>query len=216
VKYGLFALLLAAFTNTASATTVHLISYLLPGDPGYQIFNQTAQNPCVIGDNPCGGGPIPFTAIGNDSSYDVYSPIYTASQITNIVGGSTFILGLDLNNNANPQTITAVEMLISGTSVNNILTNPTDLYQWAGSISLKAAANGSGHSDMLFQTFDLTGFAANTQVQFHLVMPTATPGAESLFLINNGDLVAPEPSTFGLAGASFVALAAIRRRRKRP
>jgi len=196
---ALFGLLCASFSQAAIITLVN------PSNP---IFQQNSQNPCVIGDNPCGpDNPIPYTSLpnGNPDSYDLNSPTYTVQTILNIVNGPVFSLALDLNNTSAPQTVDLVEMYL-----NNVL-----LDSWTGPLSLVAANNGSGFSDILFTGFDLTGKQTTDSVYFRLKMSVVNDGPEALFLISNNSPAVPEPSTALLLGGALTGLAIWRRRASR-
>lgn len=194
------------------------ITLLSQGDSGYASYQQNNQNPCVMGDNPCGPNePIPYTSLsggGNTNSYDAVSPDYTVGQLKTVVGSAYFMLGLDLNNNSNPQGLQLVAMDIDTGS------GFQEAQSWIGDILVSASNNGSGHSDLLFKFFDISGYGSNTGVRFRLKMDPVNPGAESLFLIaTNGDGVVinvndiPEPSTAMLLGGALLSLGLYRRRK---
>src|SRR5437899_1362906 len=65
--------------------------------PGSQIFQQTLNNPCILGDPSCnnpGGFGFTLLPVQTDGTYS--SPMYTVGQITALVG-NTFSVGLDIN-----------------------------------------------------------------------------------------------------------------------
>src|SRR5205823_1669289 len=83
---------LALFSAGVGATPLTFQS------PGAQIFQQTLNNPCVIGNpscnNPAGFGftEIPVSTNPNTLS----SPTYTVGQIT-AIAGNIFAVGVDIN-----------------------------------------------------------------------------------------------------------------------
>jgi hypothetical protein len=73
-------------------------------------FQQTTNNPCVIGDESCGQPAgmgknqtpgytnYPGTPLSNGSTYDAYSPTYSYAFLTGVLGGQTsFRIGIDDN-----------------------------------------------------------------------------------------------------------------------
>lgn len=197
-------LVLGASGLSALASSITLIN---PSNPSVQ---QSGQSPCVIGNNPCGSGGtsgtpfnLAYTLVTNGSSYDLFSPTYTVANITAITGSSTFSLGLDLNDNNNPQTIEKVALFV----------NSAEYQSWVGPLDVKSTNNGTGASDVTFSGFDLSSFGSNATVQFELKMSNLNAGGENLFLIGSSPTTIPEPSSSLLIGTGLVALGTFARRR---
>ena len=170
-------------------------------------FQQTTNNPCVIGEPSCKQpAGFPLTVFPpNDATFDGSSPEYTVSQITQVAGGD-FIMGLDVNQTNNPQTLSLFEMLVNGIVVDTynttILVPPT-----AG------GGNGNGYADYTFTGFtSLSGYADDAVVEFHAVMSGLNDGREQFFLIHadggggGGGAVVPEPATIAMLGLGCLAL----------
>ncbi len=207
-KIVLAVFLLVVAATVASANTLTLTPVTIVHQ-----YQQTTNNPCVIGDNSCNqpaGMLYTLLDAGSATSYDAVSPTYTVGQLTTITGG-TFIMGIDINQSSAVQTLTLVEMYIDG--------NLVDTY----SVSLANAevppttggGNGNGYADYILTGFtSLTGYNSDLDVYFHIVMPSANDGAEEFFLISApAPPQIPEPSSLMLLGTGLLGAAGAVRRK---
>jgi PEP-CTERM motif len=203
------AVLLVAGAAASYADTVTLVGPIDTHD-----YQQTTNNPCVIGNpscqNPAGFNvtTIPANPAGNTYNM-VQSPTYTVSQIESIVGSNAFWVGIDINQTSVPQTLDYFGMTVNGVVVDSFSTLT----------SVPSSNNGNGYADYLLETFHLAGFAGTASVQFTMDMPLANDGAEQFFLISATPTTpppppaVPEPGTFALLGSGLVSMAGLLRRK---
>jgi PEP-CTERM motif-containing protein len=199
------ALFLVAAATVASANTLTLQPVLI----NHQ-YQQTTNNPCVIGDPSC-NQPAGFgeTIFPIASSYDSVSPVYTVAQINAITGGG-FIIGVDINQTVDTQTLALFEMLINGVVVDTYSANPATLVP-----PTVGGGNGNGYADYILTNFtSLAGYKDTDTVQFHVIMPIVNDGREEYFLISApAPPPVPEPSSLMLLGTGLVTAAGIVRKK---
>src|SRR6266478_1871534 len=183
-------LLLSSVVVLAGGTASYADTITLVGPFATNIYQQTANSPCVIGNPSCNNPAgfdvttIPANPAGNGYNM-VASPIYTVSQIESIVGSNAFWVGIDINQTSVPQTLDYFAMTVNGV-VEDVFSTLT---------SVPSSNNGNGYADYLLETFQLASFAGTDSVQFIMNMPLANDGAEQFFLIGAGTTPPPPAST---------------------
>ena len=143
-KFILLAVGALLTTNIASAGLTLDVS-------GAVSFQQTTNNPCVIGDPSC-KEPSGFfydkesgTPSFNGGSYDLFSSVYVAGAGvgTGDVIPTTFQLGIDENFNTNPEYLVSFTTWVCNGTPNSVSTQNRS----AGSTGVNAIPNGSPAAD---------------------------------------------------------------------
>ena len=174
-------------------------------------FQQTANNPCVIGDPSCNEpSGMTYTSNTGPGDYTLTSPIYTATSPFSTFSGNliptSFIIGIDSNiaKGAGFQNLTFFDTYVC---------NPTCTLDAANSYQtatdLPNNNNGNGYSDATLSGFALT---AGLNYEFKVGVTNATDGMEEFFIIQNNSPSVPEPVTSALVGSGLIAHFFVRRR----
>jgi len=183
--------------------------------PGSQIFQQTLNSPCIIGDpscnNPAGFG-FTLLAVSPAGTTLVSSPTYTVGQITGIVGNA-FIVGLDINQAT--QNVPAYSLIDnpSFAFTLNIDGGAPEFTLVCGTTCVSTLVNnGNGFSDALIRGFDLSGFDPSLNAVFTVSYINDTDGREEFFIIPGNATPVPEPTTLLLVGTLLAGLGVVARR----
>jgi hypothetical protein len=192
---------------------------------GTTVFQQTANSPCVIGNNSC-NQPTGFDSFedangaGGGGTYNFFSPVYQAISPFTAPGSfdgnkipTSFTIGIDENIAAGkgPETLIFFRTLLctdaagSSCSVVDAIS-----YQPLSPTTIPNINNGNGFSDAL-----LTGFVLNpnSYYEFEASVGNDTDGMEQFFIIPENTPPVPEPVTSALIGTGLVALFLLRGRR---
>lgn len=187
-------------------------------------IQQTAQTPSIfagaVPTQPVDFGYEKFPVGGGSQTYDAYTgtlaidwnngggpgPDYTVGQIVAALGGvSAFNIGIDTNTtNANSEMLDFFEVLVdtgSGFNQEFVFNTPSAI--------APPNNNGTGFSDYLLSTVDLSGFDDTDLVQFHVIISGAVDGQEQLFLTP-----VPVPAAVWLFGSGLIGLFGLARRKK--
>lgn len=213
-----FAALAMAVAVPAGATPVTSLTLTAVTSAPY--YQQTTNNPCVIGDNSCSGPAgwtwtvLPANPPG-DAYNNITSPVYTVGQITTLMGGPAFMIGVDINQANKVQTLGYFGILVDGITVAEFAPgSPVPVPPTTG------GGNGNGYADYLLTGFSLAGYDSASTVQFTVTMPYVNDGREQFFLVRDSTTEPPpqipEPATSALIGGGLLGLGLLSRRyRKR-
>ena len=218
------AIAAAAAVMTSGANALVILTLNNTGTPSYQ---QTQNNPCVIGNpscnNPAGFGFNDINGDDNDTTVDFSESTqsYTVAQVVAALGGNTsFTLGVDTNQaNQTGINLQTFDILINGTVQFQ--------YNVAAPGTLINLINGNGYSDAVLGTINLASFLLTDTISFRTLYNNATDGAESFFLIRAESppcipsstnfcgpppQETPEPATLFLLGLAILGMAVARER----
>ena len=196
-----------------SRTTADTLTYTVT-PVGIQ---QTANNPCIIGDASCDTNtkqtfPLPYTANsgpcngGLGGICDFTSPVYLASAGGLALPNSipiSFDVGVDQNVAAgHPAEILDHFRVFECNSAGNGCIQVNDL---TGSFTMVNENNGNGWTDGLISHITLV---AGDYYKFEAVWHNDTDGMEQFWIIP-GTTTVPEPGTLSLLGMGLLGIAAV-------
>jgi hypothetical protein len=177
-------------------------------------FQQTNNNPCVIGDPSCNEpSGMTYTSHTGPGDYTLTSPVYTATSPFITFDGNliptSFKLGIDSNiaTGAGQQTLIFFETYSCDSGGLNCVLDANNSYET--DTLLPNNNNGNGYSDATLSGFTLTN---GVKYQFKAGVTNASDGMEEFFIIQNGSPSVPEPVTSALVGTGLIALFFVRRR----
>jgi len=209
--------LLTSIIGAVSFTIPASASIIFNGSAAGNTFQQTTNNPCVIGDPSCNepAGMTYFSSSGPSDPYDFFSPVYQAINPFVTFSGNliptTFTIGID----DNFATGSGLEVLqafnVYSCANSNVATCNTLVTSnsYTGPTSIPDNHNGNGYSDATLTGFSLT---SGNFYRFEAKVSNDSDGMEQFFIIRSGSAPVPEPVTSVLVGAGLVSLGLLRRR----
>jgi len=232
-KMTLGALIASALLLPAAANATIVFEY--SQTPQVDVFQQTTNNPCVIGDPSCkepSGMFYDRNSGSPGSTYDLYSTVYLAAASNNFGLNQiplSFFIGVDDNFSNISEHLVAFNTYTCSGPVSTANTSAATSAACAGAAidqpnswnsstpgySLKDMSlsdNGNGYSNFILKNFSLT---AGTFYAFRAIVSEDNDGFEEFFIIPAGSPPVPEPVTSALVGTGLVALFFVRRRAAR-
>jgi len=226
VPQALF-ILVGFLTVFLVVSSVAWADVLIPSDGN--TYQNTAQNPCVIyGPGNC-TNPAGWEELGNtQGDFDLMTQtganaagdhIITMGELRTALGlpsNSTvsFLLGVDLNEDSNPQTNLVLQVFIGAVYYYEFsqtsITTTNQGTGWADYVGALAYSAG------VFTPIQIPASVSDSeQIQFHFAL-NSSDGADQLFLIRGaGETVnTPEPTTLLLLGMGLLGVGFASRKRK--
>ncbi|MDH3378029.1 MAG: VPLPA-CTERM sorting domain-containing protein [Gammaproteobacteria bacterium] len=184
-------------------------------------IQQTGDDPCVIGDSSCTNNQpagMDWTVITTPSGeWDLTSPTYTIGQLEAALGtgGSIVGVGIDVNiTGTSTETLDYFEVWIDGSLEYYYNTNDNGAEGDPDLADAVDLANGTGFSDWLLLSFDLSLYDDTDEIYFVAGMDGTGDGKEQFFLTNDLAPI-PLPAAVWLMGSALLLLTGIGRRASR-
>jgi len=188
-------------------------------------FQQTINNPCVIGDSSCKQpAGMTYTAyagtpLSQGSTYDAYSPTYTYAQLVGFMGGQTsFRIGIDENFATGGGNEVLNDLTVwycptgtcttfaanffdppSGSKDAQLIAAGYSFLDQTATTYILTTHNGNGFSDALSSSISIAGLT-NAKFIFEGAISNDTDGMEEFFLIPANAPPVPEPTSILLLG----------------
>jgi hypothetical protein len=223
---GKLAAVLATILMGAVIAPMPAAATITLDSSGSTVFQQTLNNPCVVGDPSCKEPPL-FDFTSNTGTWsDLTSPVYQAgagvigqSPVPNAVGSApdiiptTFKIGIDVNFATGAgleQIVSFITFHCTDATCTNKSIDAANSYQPPAPGTPLDQHNGNGFSDALLNGFSLI---AGDFYEFEVKWANDTDGMEEFFIVPGGAAPVPEPATLTLLGSGLLAAGAFARRR---
>lgn len=222
------AMVITVWASPVNAATVLTLSGPIADADQIQ---QTEQTPSIFAGatptQPAGFGYEQFPSGGGSQTYDATTGTgavdwslnpggagsdYTVGQIVGALGGFTaFNIGIDTNTtSADSEVLQLLEVKIdTGLGFNTEFYCGSAIGGTACGPIAPPNNNGTGFSDYLLSTVNLSAFDSTDLVQFHTIITGAVDGQEQLFLT-----AIPVPAAVWLFGSGLLGLLGLARRRR--